>query len=300
MTTNQIALRDVKTKERANQLREAELAESRRHNVETEGYTAEHYVRQDQASLLQAYASQSQAETAAKNQVVNMINAETNKYNAETSRLVYGESVRHNTASEAEMYRHNTATERQAINTLNEEARHNRASESNESSKIAESVRHNKATELQAENELAEDKRHHKADEAIGYINAGANATRAATDASALVHQIANDAAKLSYSYSELAQKTAYNEAQIAAAADSRAIERERLAQDKTISDEKLIRTDVEQAIKVAGLQLDALGLQAKYDYDHGPNIKKESEFILYPIIDVTERVAEKFGVSFH
>lgn len=120
MTSNQLTLRQIKELERHNLATEAE---ERRHNVVSEGYTSEHYARSDEAALKQAWASSRQAEVAGEQLAINAVNAETQRYVAETGRMTYQESVRHNQAYESETNRHNVAQEAEAI-------KHNRAEES--------------------------------------------------------------------------------------------------------------------------------------------------------------------------
>lgn len=89
-----------------------------------------------------------------------------------------GETVRHNRATEtvsqgslAETVRHNQAAERVTFGELSEKNRHNVAVEK-------ETTRHNVSDESTKRGELAEKVRHNTEEEAIGYINAGANAGR--------------------------------------------------------------------------------------------------------------------------
>lgn len=101
----------------ANQLKLREIKENERHNRETERITetmntatAEHYVRADQASLIQAYAAQSQAAAAHRNAAVNEINAVTNRYNAETNRIAAEAQISYN-AGMLDVARQNAASQ---------------------------------------------------------------------------------------------------------------------------------------------------------------------------------------------
>lgn len=102
MTTNQIKLREVKEIERHNRVTEGLTAESNT-------YTREHYERADRASLIQAYAAQSQAAAAHRNAAVNEINAVTNRYNAETNRMAAQAQISYN-AGMLEVAKQNAAT----------------------------------------------------------------------------------------------------------------------------------------------------------------------------------------------
>lgn len=115
MTQQQIDLREVK-------LGEAKLEEDKRHNLVTEAYTAQHYLSSDSASMMQAQASMSQAETASKRIPIDWMNAQTNRMSVE-------EAGRHNRAVEDETQRHNETTERYTKQDLDERFRHNVALE---------------------------------------------------------------------------------------------------------------------------------------------------------------------------
>lgn len=260
MTTNQIALRDVKAKEKANLIREQELAETSAHNRSTERYTEEHYIRQDQAALTQAWAASSQATTAEKNQIVNAINAQTNAFNAETSRMTYAETVQHNRATEAQ-----------------------------EVAKLTEQQRSNIANESIKWQEVVEKQRHNKQDEAIGYMNAAANDLKATTEAGNAVRNALYDSSVLKLKTSEQLQK-AYEYDQ------NLAFEREKFERSKTESDRKAAQYDTELAIKAAGTELKGLELQYKTAGDTKPNTSKLAEWVIDPLRDFTDRVLDKLS----
>lgn len=171
------------------------LNEMSRHNQAFENETARHN-RATEAQALETLGIQRQkvqvdafnAETNRYNADTNRLNAQvyrdmqtTQQYDAETRRLSYGESVRHNKASEslgygqlAESRRHNMASEGLQSQYQNEMIRHNRASEavdfSNARARTQDAATNAKVARTQA--------RRLKLDQQIGQSTIGVNDAR--------------------------------------------------------------------------------------------------------------------------
>lgn len=180
---------------RSYQLGLGNLAEMSRHNQVFENETARHN-RATEAQALESLGIQRQkvqvdafnAETNRYNADTNRLNAQvyrdmqtTQQYDAETRRLSYGESVRHNKASEglgysqlAEARRHNVASEGLQAQYQGEMMRHNRASEavdfSNARARMQDAATNAKVARTQA--------RRLQLDQSIGQSTIGLNEAR--------------------------------------------------------------------------------------------------------------------------